>query len=155
MSSEFERRFFLQVTLSCADGARTEIRGLKDIQGFVTIDDGVKALEFVRLFSEGGRWMLTGLSEYAEVVPGRKATPSRFVVTPDVFRTCCRPAVVREVPSSTTQRTFEVTRVVVDASYKMYLLTEIIEEDGGYQIVNREPMKQDGRRFGLFLVLDR
>src|SRR5512143_3976 len=55
---------YLVVMAVCDSGKSVSVRGLSSLVGLVTIDDEAKALEFVRLFSAGRRWMLTGVAEY-------------------------------------------------------------------------------------------
>jgi hypothetical protein len=146
----------LQVTVVCEGAAPTRVRSLTDLRGLVTIDEDQKALEFVRLFSAGGRWMLTGVADHAEVVAGEKAEAGQFIVREDTFTRCCVAPTVRKVEGLTTDTAFEVRRTVVDQSYDVYLLTEVVERDGGWRIIDQKPLEGvDGRDLGVFAVHDR
>jgi hypothetical protein len=146
---------YLEVTVVRGPGTSVRVRGLADLEGFVTVDDEGKALEFVRLFSAGRRWMLTGLAEYAEVLAGQKTEPSSFVVTDTVFNRRCTAPAVRRVESPIGQTAYEVKRTVVDRAYRVYLLTEVVSMNGAWRVVDRRRIRARGQDLGLWVIHDR
>lgn len=144
----------LWVMVPCGTSEPARIRGLNDLHNLVTIDSEEKALEFVRLFSAKGRWMLTGVADYAEVLPGDNPERSFFIVSRKSFATCCRPPSVHRIVDSGVAA-FEVERAVVDPSYRVYLQKEVVRKDGAWRIAGRQELKVDGRTLGVLAVHDR
>jgi hypothetical protein len=156
LEADFEDyEMHLQVGVVCGSGSRKPVRGLGDLEGLVVIDDDAKALEFVRLFSAGRRWMLTAIAQYAEVMAGPKAEPSSFVVTNTVFSRCCTPPSVRRVPNADGETSFEVRRTVVDRTYAVYLLTEVVSRNGSWLVTDRRRTGVGGRNLGLWVIHNR
>jgi hypothetical protein len=145
---------YLEVAVVCDSGTSVPVRGLRNLAGLVTIDNEAKALEFVRLFSAGRRWMLTGVAEYAEVRAGPKAEPDSFVVAERVFSRCCTPPAVRRVDGPGGETAFEVKRTVVDRAYGVYLLAEVVSRNGTWRVVDRRKTRVRGRDLGLWVIHD-
>ena len=118
------------------------------------IQGGEQALEFVRLFSRDGHWRLSGVDDYAEPVPGPSSDPTNFVVQSRDFARCCTAAAVREYKGGSGKTEFEITRTLVDREYRVYRVTEVVGEDGDWQLVRQEKLAADGRTLGEFLLLN-
>jgi len=145
---------YLAVEVHCDKQPPVRVRNLADLRDLVAINDEASALEFVRLFSRDKHWMLTGIAEWAEVVPAEKKDLTNFVVSHRVFGQCCVPASVRAIDDS-GGKSFEISRVLVDRSYRVYLVTEVVQKNGVYQIANRKRLKVNGRDLGLWVIHDR
>jgi hypothetical protein len=71
------------------------------------------------------------------------------------FANCCEAAAVREDKRPTGERVFEVKRLLVDLDYRVYRVTEVVGENGEWQMSGREPVAMDGTALGRFLLIDR
>ena len=134
---------YLVVTVGCEGRPALRVQGLGDLRDLVRVDDEAKALEFVRLFSTDQHWMLTGIAEWAEVLPGSESDLRSFIVNQRAFKNCCVPATVRSIGNPTDDMSFEIKRVLVDRSYRAYLVTEVVKADGAYQMTERKRLKAD------------
>jgi hypothetical protein len=156
MEADFvDGEMHLVVAVQCATDAPVRIRGLENLEGLVVIDDEAKALELVRLFSAGRRWMLTGIATFAEVFSGDKSDVAAFVVSQRAFTRCCTPPTVRRVTEARGELAFDVQRTVVDRAYAAYRVTERVSGSGAWRVVDRQRLLVNGRDLGLWVVHDR
>jgi hypothetical protein len=155
MAADFEGEPLLTVRVTCNGEKPKTVRTLPDLVGYVSITDETQALEFVRLFTEGGRWMLTGIGDYAEVRWASEEKVSHFFVTKDLFEKCCRAPKVARSAGGETGASFDVTRVVVDREYRVYLLTQRVTGVGIVEVLGQRRLPPDGRTLGVWSFHDR
>jgi hypothetical protein len=104
----------------------------------VRIDSAVKALEFVRFFTEPAAYELFDLGGMVEVLSGDPKPGGPFNVSPrDLFRRYCREPTVDVGEPLLGLRVYYVTRPVVLLDQRVYEVKEQVREDGYYFELSR------------------
>jgi hypothetical protein len=121
--------------------------------GYVKLRDAQEALRFVRFFSLPASAKYLRPMGMVEVVPA-PGTEEFNSVSPARFRKLFHPPRVKDMPRLPTDsfKMYSIERVMLTPSNEVVDVTEMVGENGYYEIVSRRPLMRDSTKIGLYYL---